>query len=50
MSKTIFQLKLSEKSIERSVRRTFGFCPASKVFKDKKKYDRRRDKRAYEKV
>jgi len=46
MSKVIATIKLSETEIVRSVRKTWGFMPATKVFKSKKAYDRRANKAA----
>jgi hypothetical protein len=46
MSKVIATIKLSETEIVRSVRKTWGFMPATKVFKSKKAYSRRANKAA----
>ena len=45
MSKVIATIKLkSEIEVARSVRKTWGFMPATKVFKSKKAYSRRANK------
>ena len=50
MGKTLFTIKLkSRQEIMESIRKEWSFCPVQKPFKDKHKYDRKRDKRAYEK-
>jgi len=49
MSKTVFTLKMkSHTEVEKSIRKTWSFMPASKAFKSKKDYNRHEHKRMLE--
>lgn len=51
MGKTLFTIKLKSRTeIEKSIRKTWAFMPASKSFKSKRDYNRFQAKRSLEKA